>query len=115
MSMLAIKLFNEREEKEDNVGPLLRAIYGEERNASEEAAVFLDKALMELDESNPFGLLQRYFVEEYFFHGKSKEQIGQEIADNMALLLNDLEHNSIRFLRRAPQVRELSRHLRKED
>ena len=113
MSSLAIKLYNEREDKQDNAAPLLKAIFGEAYNADAEANELLTEALMELDESGPFGLLQRYYVEEYFLHGKSREQIGQEIADNMDLLLLDLERSSIRFLRRPAQSRALSRHLRR--
>ena len=110
--MLAIKLFEERESQKENYLPLLAAIFGSKEydpslNENGEFAAAVQEMLYAMDESSEFGLLQRYFVEEYFLHGKSKEEIGKEIAAGMDRLLADLETSSIRFLRNPKQAKPL--------
>ena len=112
MSKLAVKLFEEREEKKENYLPLLNAMFGKNEydpalNENLDFAAEVRESLYALDQSGAFGLLQQYFIEEYFLHGKSKEEIGKEIAAHMELLLNDLENISIRFLRHPEQAKPL--------
>lgn len=115
MSKLAVKLFEERENQNKDYLPLLQALFGKEcdpaLNENKEFCDAVQDVLCQLNESNPFGALQWYFVEEYFLHGKSKEEIGKEIAKNMDLLLSDLEAAAIRFLRRPEQASTLKLHL----
>ena len=118
MSKLAVKLFEEQENKKENYLPLVKAIFGnKEYDASlNENKVFIAdarEALFALDESGAFGMLQRYFAEEYFLHGKSKEEIGKKIAENMDLLLADLETTSVRFLCHPEQAKALAKHIQK--
>jgi hypothetical protein len=118
MSALAITLFENREDKNDHYQPLVRAIFPEAEydsalDENREFTAAVQDVLCELNESNPFGALQWYFVEEYFLHGKSKEEIGKEIAENMDLLLKDLEISAIRFLRRPAQSRMLRTYIKK--
>ena len=123
MSDLAVKLYEESEKNEpvrEDYLPLLRAIFGAKEfdpalNDNTDFADEVSDVLMELDDNGPFGLLQRYFVEEYFLHGKSKDEIGKEIAANMELLLQDLERSAIRFLRHPNQSRPLLTYIRKEN
>ena len=80
MSKLAVKLFEEREEKKENYLPLINAVFGKNEydpalNENPEFAAEVQDSLYALDQSSAFGLLQCYFVEEYFLHGKSKEEI----------------------------------------
>lgn len=122
MSKLAVKLVAERANKErkvphmDNYLPLLCALFGEgtydpSLNKNANFQIEVEKALLELGESGTFGMLQHYFVEEYFLRGKPKEEIGKEIAAHMDLLLSDLETAAIRFLRRPEQANVLKPHL----
>ena len=124
MSKLAVELFEERENEErnvprmDNYLPLLRALFGEENydpslNKNANFQIEVEKALLEMGESNPFGLLQKYFVEEYFLQGKTKEEIGKEITAHMDLLLNDLEVSAIRFLRHPERAKPLQPYIKK--
>jgi hypothetical protein len=118
MSKLAVKLFEEREEKKENYLPLIQAIFAESEydstlNENKEFTTAVQEVLCQLNESNPFGALQRYFVEEYFLHGKSKEEIGKEIAANMELLLSDLENTAIRFLHHPERAKPLQPHIKK--
>lgn len=118
MSKLAVKLFEEREEKKENYLPLIQAIFAESEydstlNENKEFTTAVQEVLCQLNESNPFGALQRYFVEEYFLHGKSKEEIDMEIAANMELLLSDLENTAIRFLRHPKQAKPLLPYIKK--
>ena len=118
MSKLAVKLFEEREEKKENYLPLLNAVFGKNEydpalNENSEFAAEVQESLYALDQSGAFGLLQRYFVEEYFLHGKSKEEIGKEIAANMELLLSDLENTAIRFLRHPERAKPLLPYIKK--
>lgn len=107
MSVLAIKLFEERDKQPEvsaDYLPFVRALFGDKEwnpgvNGDPAVAEAVEDALCALNESNPMGALQWYFMEEYYLHGKSREQIGKEIAENMELLLRDLEMESIRFLR----------------
>lgn len=123
MSDLAVKLYEESEKNEsvrEDYLPLLCAIFGANEfdpalNDNTDFADEVSDVLMELDDNGPFGLLQRYFVEEYFLHGKSKDEIGKEIAANMELLLQDLERSAIRFLRHPDQSRPLLTYIRKEN
>jgi hypothetical protein len=122
MSDLAVKLFEESEKNEpvrEDYLPLLRALFGanEFDPALNQNADFADEVsdvLMELDDNDPLGLLQRYFVEEYFLHGKSKADIGKEIAANIELLMKDLETSAVRFLRHPDRSRPLLPYIRKE-
>ncbi len=118
MSKLAVKLFDERENKNENYLPLLQAIFTEGEydpalNENKEFSAAVQESLCQLNESNPFGALQWYFVEEYFLHGKSKEEIGKEIAENIDLLLEDLETAAVRFLRRPEYAKELAKYIQK--
>ena len=118
MSKLAVKLFEERETAKENYLPLVSAVFGEgiydpALNENAEFTANTQDALCALGENGSFGLLQRYFAEEYFLHGKSKEEIGKEIAENMDLLLADLETAAIRFLRRPEQAKELAKYIGK--
>lgn len=107
MSVLAIKLFEERDKQSAAPAdylPFVRALFGDKEwdpgiNEDPAVAEAVEDALCALNESNPTGALQWYFMEEYYLHGKSREQIGKEIAENMELLLRDLETEAIRFLR----------------
>ena len=105
MSHLADKLFQERETQKENYIPLLKTLFGTDREydpaVNENTALrdAVEDALYELDMDSPIGALQRYFVEEYYLHGKSKEEIGKAIAENMDLLLADMDSYIHRFLR----------------
>lgn len=122
MSDLAVKLFEESEKNEpvrEDYLPLLCAVFGADEfdpalNQNADFADEVSEVLMELDDNGPFGLLQRYFVEEYFLHGKSKADIGKEIATNMELLLKDLENSAVRFLRHPQRAKPLLPYIRKE-
>lgn len=122
MSDLAVKLFEETEKNEhvrEDYLPLLRSLFGDNEfdpalNDNTDFASEVSDVLMELDDNGPFGLLQRYFVEEYFLHGKSKADISQEIAAHMELLLKDLETGAVRFLRHPDRSRPLLPYIRKE-
>ena len=115
MSVLAAKLFEERELKEQKKADyrsFLNTVLGEGQYdpALNENADFqqdVQETLMDLCESNPLGGLQWYVMEEHFIHGKSKEEIGKEIADNMDLLLQDLINSSARFIRHPKYSRVL--------
>ena len=117
MSSLAVKLFEDRENKGEvtaNPEALVRAVLGQDVDCSacdgEAIADAVTEVLFTLDENAPFGLLQRYFVEEYILHGKTKEAIAAEITANIDLLLADLESTSLRFLRNpknSAPIREL--------
>lgn len=118
MSKLAVKLFDERENRSEDYLPLIQAILAEGKydpslNENKEFSAAVQESLCQLNESNPFGALQWYFVEEYFLHGKSKEEIGKEIAAHMDLLLSDLETTAIRFLRHPEQAKPLLAHIKK--
>lgn len=124
MSKLAVKLVEERANKEqkvphrDNYLPLLCALFGEKNydpslNMNANFQIEVEKALLELYESGTFGMLQHYFVEEYFLQGKSKEAIGKEISEHMDLLLSDLENTAIRFLRHPGRAEPLQAHIKK--
>ena len=126
MSMLAVKLVEERANKKQNVYrmdnylPLLCALFGEgtydpslNKNANFQMEV--EKALLDLGESGTFGMLQYYFIEEYFLQGKSKKEIGKEITKHMDLLLSDLETTAIRFLRHPARSKVLAQYVKKED
>ncbi len=118
MSKLAVKLFEEREPAKENYLPLVNAVLGEGTydpalNEDSDFAANAQNALCELGESGALGLLQRYFAEEYFLHGKTKEEIGMKIADNIDLLLSDLETAAVRFLRRPEQAKELAKYIKK--
>lgn len=117
MSKLAVKLFEERENQNEDYLPLLQAIFGKEcdpaLNENKEFCDAVQDVLCQLNESNPFGALQWYFLEEYFLHSKSKEEIGKEIAAHMDLLLSDLETTAIRFLRHPEQAKPLLAHIKK--
>ena len=118
MSKLAVKLFEEQENKKENYLPLVKAIFGDKEydtSLNEDKAFTTDaqEVLYALGESGALGMLQRYFAEEYFLHGKSKEEIGKEIADNIDLLLADLETAAIRFLRRPEYAKELAKYIQK--
>ena len=123
MSDLAVKLYEESEKNEpvrEDYLPLLCAVFGADEfdpalNDNTDFADEVSDVLMELDDNGPLGLLQRYFVEEYFLHGKSKDEIGKEIAANMELLLKDLERSAIRFLRHPDRSRPLLTYIRKEN
>lgn len=123
MSDLAVKLYEESEKNEpvrEDYLPLLCAVFGADEfdpalNQNADFADEVSDVLMELDDNGPFGLLQRYYVEEHFLHGKSKADIGKEIANNMELLLQDLERSAIRFLRHPDQSRPLLTYIRKEN
>lgn len=122
MSDLAVKLYEESEKNEpvrEDYLPLLCAVFGADEfdpalNDNTDFADEVSDVLMELDDNGPFGLLQRYFVEGYFLHGKSKDEIGKEIAANMELLLKDLENNAVRFLRHPERAKPLLTYIRKE-
>lgn len=118
MSKLAVKLFEERDPVKDNYLPLVNAVFGEGTYdpALNENAKFTgsaQNALCALGENGDFGMLQRYFAEAYFLQGKSKEEIGKEIAENLDLLLEDLETAVVRFLRRPEQAKELANFIQK--
>ncbi len=124
MSKLAVKLVEERANKEqkvphmDNYLPLLCALFGEgtydpSLNKNANFQIEVEKALLELGESGAFGMLQHYFVEEYFLQGKTKEAIGKEIAEHMDLLLSDLENTAIRFLRHPERAKPLLPYIKK--
>lgn len=122
MSDLAVKLYEESEKNEpvrEDYLPLLCAVFGADEfdpalNDNTDFADEVSDVLMELDDNGPLGLLQRYFVEEYFLHGKSKDEIGKEIAANMELLLKDLENSAVRFLRHPQRAKPLLPYIRKE-
>ena len=123
MSDLAVKLYEESEKNEpvrEDYLPLLCAVFGADEfdpalNDNTDFADEVSDVLMELDDNGPFGLLQRYYVEEHFLHGKSKADIGKEIANNMELLLQDLERSAIRFLRHPDLSRPLLTYIRKKN
>lgn len=123
MSKLAVKLFEKREASEpvrENYLPLLCALFGANEldpalNENPDFSEEVSDILPELDDNGPFGLLQRYFVEEHFLHGKSKADIGKEIASNMDLLLQDLENSALRFLRHPRLAKPLLPYIRKEN
>ena len=120
MSLLASKLFEEREEKKANYLPLLCNIYGNDDydpalNENEAVSAMANDNLCSLAESNPLGGLQMYVLEEYFLHGKSKEEIGKEIADNMDLLLTDLINPALRYLRHPDRAKALHSIVKKND
>ena len=110
MSHLIYKLSAEQTGTPENYENLVAAIFGDgaypQDNAQLSQAV--NDVLCDLRESNPLGALQTYFVEQYFLCGKSKEAIGKEIADNMELLLSDLERTSLRFLRHPARSKALA-------
>ena len=104
MSKLAVKLYEKRDAAMENYVPLVNAVFGEGAydpglTGNAEYTAKAQEALYALGESGAFGMLQRYYAEEYFLHGKSKEEIGKEIAENIDLLLSDLETAAVRFLR----------------
>lgn len=118
MSKLAVKLFEEREEKKENYLPLIQAIFAESEydstlNENKEFTTAVQEVLCQLNESNPFGALQRYFVEEYFLHGRSKREIEMDIFTWLDLLVEDLENTSIRFLRHPKQAKPLLPYIKK--
>ncbi len=124
MSKLAVKLYQERVGKRKNVPsmddyqPLIDAVFGEGKydpslGKNAKFQIEVEKSLMELDENGALGILQRYYVEECLLQGRSKEQIGKEIADNIDLLLADLETAAVRFLRRPEQAKELAKYIGK--
>ena len=120
MSNIAIKLFNENKSTEENYLHLLNRLFGTEDldpklNDDPGLADLVEDALYELDMSHPLGDLQHYVIKELYIHGKSKEEIGREIAENMALLLSDLENSAISFLRKPNQSKEIHNYLRKKD
>ena len=126
MSKLAVQLYKERGKSGrkgpvmDDYLPLLNAIFGMGEydpalNKDAHFQIEVEYALMKLGDSTPYGLLQQYFVEEYFLQGKSKEEIGKEIAANMDLLLSDLESSAIRFLRHPERAKPLLPYIRKEN
>ena len=105
MSKLAVKLFEEQENKKENYLPLVKAIFGDKEydaSLNEDKAFVADvqEVLYALGESDALGMLQRYFAEEYFLHGKSKEEIGKETA-------------AVRCLRRPEYAKELAQHIQK--
>ena len=100
MSKLAVQLYKERGKSGrkvpvmDDYLPLLNAVFGigeydPTLNGNAKFQIEVEYALMKLGDNNPYGLLQQYFVEEYFLQGKSKEEIGQEIVRHIDLLLSD--------------------------
>lgn len=107
MSILGCKLFEEREKKpevKNDYLPFIRSVFGEHFcdfavNEDKDFAAEVEASLRKLSDSNPFGILQQYFMEEYFLRGKSREEIGKEICENVDCLLKDLENISIQFLR----------------
>ena len=111
MSLLACKLFEERENRpqvEKDYIPFARAVFGNytydtAMNQNESLADEVEDALFELGESNPFGFLQSYYMEERYLHGKTNEEIKAEIVAHMDIFLKDLENISIRFLRHPEQ------------
>lgn len=118
MSKLAVKLFEEREEKKENYLPLLNAVFGMNEydpalNENPEFAEDVENALYALDQSGAFGLLQRYFVEEYFLHGRTKREIEMDIFAYLDLLVEDLENTAIRFLRHPKQAKPLLPYIKK--
>ena len=118
MSKLAVKLFEEREEKKENYLPLLNAVFGKKEydpalNQNTAFAEDVENALYALDQSSAFGLLQRYFVEEYFLHGRTKREIEMDIFAYLDLLVEDLENTAIRFLRHPEQAKPLLPYIKK--
>lgn len=120
MSKLAIKLFKERESKNNDYVSLIRGIFiGSELdpalNQDPEVAAAVEDAMYALDMNGTFGLLQRYFVEEHILHGKSKEEIGKELVANINLLVHDLEVSSLRFLRHPKCSRPLANIIKRQE
>lgn len=118
MSKLAAKLFEERKPETENYLPLISAVFGDGAfdpvlNDNAEFATKAQDALCAMGESSAFGMLQRYYAEEYFLHGRSKEEIGKTIADNIDLLIEDLETTAVRFLRRPEYSKELAKYIKK--
>lgn len=125
MSKLAVQLYKERGKSGrkvpvmDDYLPLLNAVFGMGEydptlNGNAKFQIEVEHALMKLGDNNPYGLLQQYFVEEYFLQGKSKEEIGQEIVRHIDLLLSDLESSALLFLRHPDRSRPLLPYIRKE-
>ena len=83
------------------------------KNENKEFTTAVQEVLCQLNESNPFGALQRYFVEEYFLHGRSKREIEMDIFPWLDLLVEDLENTSIRFLRHPEQAKPLQPYIKK--
>lgn len=120
MSKLAMKLLNEREVRNADYMALLRGIFSGvdpnlALNQDPKLAAAMEDAMYELDMHGAFGLLERYFVEEYYFRGKSKEEIGKELAANINLLVDDLEVSSLRFLRHPKCSRPLANFIRRQE
>ena len=118
MSKLAVKLYEGKENEKENYLPLVNAVFGEGTydpalNENAEFTANAQDALCALGENGAFGMLQRYYVEECLLQGRSKEEIGKEIADNIDLLLEDLETAAVRFLRRPEYAKELAKYIQK--
>ena len=118
MSKLAVKLYEGKENEKENYVPLVNAVFGEGTydpvlNENTDFAANVQDTLCALGENSALGMLQRYFAEEYFLQGKSKEEIGKAIAENMDLLLEDLETAAVRFLRRPEYSKELAKYIQK--
>lgn len=111
MSLLTCKLHEERENRpqvEKDYIPFACAVFGRytyDSAMNQDAALAdeVEDVLYALDMSNPFGALQRYYMEERYLHGKTNEEIKAALVDHMDLLLKDLERASIRFLRHPEQ------------
>ena len=118
MSKLAVKLYEGKEIEKENYVPLVNAVFGEGTydpalNENTDFAANAQDALCALGENGALGMLQRYYVEQRLLQGRSKEEIGKEIADNIDLLLEDLETAAVRFLRRPEYAKELAKHIQK--
>lgn len=108
MSSFAIKLYEEREknqQKDDHLA-LFEVIFGPlpEEAISWEAVDRLQETLYELDDEGPYGMLQRYVLEEHYLHGRSLDSIAKDFISHIGAFLADLNTSGVRWLQHPGRV-----------
>ena len=111
MSSLAVKLYKDREgrQQEENPIALFETIFGPlPANAvSWEAVDRLQETLYELDDEGPYGMLQRYVLEEHYLHGRSLDSIAEDFISHIGALLKDLNTSGVRWLQHPSRVEKI--------
>ena len=111
MSSLAVKLYKDREgrQQEENPIALFEAIFGPlPANAiSWEAVDQMQETLFEMGDTGPYGLLQRYVLEEHYLYGKTLDSIAEDFAKHIGTFVNELNTAGIRWLQHPGRVKEL--------
>ena len=110
MTELAIQLFEESEalgKREEELARLYRAVSAEKNDArcaaflkDEKAVGDMLCALNALDENGRLGALERWIIEELYLYGRSRDELAAQIGAHLDLLIKDLDHASLRDLRR---------------